>query len=384
VRLPVLLPVLLSVLLSVLLGACAANEPRIPPSELKPITQDVSVGPVWSRNLDDSGRGRFEPLVTEASVTVADEDGVVVRYERQSGDVLWRVALKRQLVSAVGGNDELVFVAGRDGWVLALDAESGDESWRTQVSSDVLAPVALAFDTAVVRSADGRVVRLNLADGTERWSSSWTPPALTINGYGRPLVVDGGVLVGLDDGRVVALNSANGRVLWEAVLSRPAGRSEVERMVDVDADIAVDTDGIYAVNFQGRAVRLEPSRGGVDWAVEMSSTSGLTVGDAKVVIVDDEGHVHALDKSSGSTLWTQEALRGRKPSAPALVGGSVVVGDFEGYLHVLDANTGLIQGRREIAHGAIRVQPQGDQRGLVVQSIEGEVRVVRLSSSGSS
>ncbi len=366
----------------VLVAACAADEPRIPPAQLESIAQSVSVERVWSRTLDDTGRGRFEPLVTQTSVTVADKDGLVVQYDRQSGERLWRAQLDTPLLSAVGGNDERIFVAGRDGWVLSLDATSGNEVWRTQVSSDVLAPVALAFDTAIVRSADGRIVRLDLADGSERWSSSWTPPALTINGYSSPLVVDGGVLLGLDDGRVLALNSANGRVLWEAVLSRPTGRSEIERMVDVDADIVVDADGIYAVNFQGRAVRLEPGRGGIDWAVDMSSTSGLAVDDTRVVIVDDEGHVHALDKNSGSTLWVQQALRGRRPSGPALIEDSVVVGDFEGYLHVLDANTGVLQGRRDVADGAIREQPVGDRRSLVVQSTEGEIRVLRLLSTG--
>lgn len=367
-----------------LLGACAADPPRIPPTELGSIDRSVPVESLWSRSLDDAGRGRFEPLVTESAVTVADGDGNVVSYSREQGTTLWSQDLDMRLISGVGGNDDTVFVSGSDGAVIALDATDGTERWRTRASSDVLAPVVLAFDTAIVRSADGRVVRLDLEDGEERWSGSWTPPALTINGYSRPLVVDGGVLVGLDDGRIVALNSSNGRTIWESVLSRPEGSSEVERMVDVDADISVDGDGIYVVNFQGRAARLEPARGSIDWAVPMSSTHAIAIGDDRVIVVDVDGELHALDKSSGSSLWVQSGLRGRFPSVPAVVDGAVVVGDFEGFLHVLDVATGELVGRRDLTDGAIRARPEGNRDSLVVQSREGEIRVLRLAPGGAS
>ena len=69
------------------------------------------------------------------------------------------------------------------------------------MSSEVLVPPVAAFGAVLVRSVDGRVVALEPADGSERWSVSNTPPPLTLTGYGRPTLVAGGVLVGLDDGR---------------------------------------------------------------------------------------------------------------------------------------------------------------------------------------
>jgi len=133
------------------------------------------------------------------------------------------------------------------------------------------------FEAAVVRSADGRVVVLELDDGSERWIQSETPPALTLNGYSRPLLVSGGLLMGLDDGRVVALELATGRLIWETVLSVPSGRSEIERLVDIDADIAIDNEGIYVANYQGRAARLEPARGQIVWSSAMSAGAGIAL-----------------------------------------------------------------------------------------------------------
>lgn len=358
---------------------CSADPPRIPPSELTEFAPKAQLDTRWSTTLDEAGTGRFEPLVTATSVYAADAEGRVERLALVDGQRVWRVELDTALLSGVGGDDDAVYVAAGDGRVVALDATDGSERWRARASSDVLVPVVSGFGALLVRSADGRLAALDPADGSERWSGSWTPPPLTLHGYSRPLLLDGGVLIGLDDGRLLALDSSNGRPLWETELTRPSGRSEVERLVDIDADVLVDNDGIYVVSFQGRAARVEPARGQVVWGVPMSSTSGLALGDDTLYVVDDESVVHALDKATGTTLWRQEAFRGRKLSAPLHVNDRLLVGDLEGYLHALDTVDGSIAARRRPAKSAIRVRPAGDAQHLVVQSVGGRVAVLRLA-----
>jgi len=139
-------------------------------------------------------------------------------------------------------------------------------------------------------------------DGTERWSQSNTPPALTLNGYSRPLLLDGGVLVGLDDGRLLALNTNSGELIWESVLSVPRGRSEVERLVDIDADIAIDDEGIYVANYQGKAARLEPGRGQIVWSTPLSAGSGIALNDVGLIVINEDDSIIKLDKETGQQL----------------------------------------------------------------------------------
>ena len=350
----------------------------MPPTPLGAFAPEVELPRDWSARLDESGRGRFEPLVTDSAVYVADGDGQVARLERDGGQRAWLVELDAALASGVGGDDGRVLVATGDGAVVALDAADGAELWRARASSEVLAPAAAGFGTLAVRSADGRLASLDPATGRERWSASWTPPALTLNGYGMPRVLDGGLLVGLDDGRVVALDARNGRPIWESALSVASGRSEVERLVDVDADVAVDDRGIYAVNHRGRAVRLEPGRGQAVWSVPMSSTAGLALGPEAVAVVDEESVVRALDKATGRELWAQKALRGRRLSPPAVAAGLVIVGDLEGYVHALRLDDGALAGRARPAKARIRARPVADAGALVVQAVDGTVASLRL------
>lgn len=357
-RWPTLQKGIMAVVLGTLIASCAAEPPLIPPTELRPISDARTLDRLWSMDAGEARRGRFLPYVSGNRVFVAGASGQVQRLDRRTGKTVWERDLDGRLASGVSGDGRRLYVSSSDGVVFALDAESGETLWSANASSEVLAPVSAGFGAVVVRSADGRIVALDPVDGRERWSVSNETPALTLHGYSRPLILDGGVLVGLDDGRLLALDLANGRAIWETVLSLPSGRSEVERLVDIDADVRVDDAAIYVINYQGKAARLEPGRGQLVWSVDMSSAVGLELFEDTVVLVDDEDVLHGLDKETGQTLWSQKALRGRRLSPPAITAeGEVVVGDLEGYLHVLSANDGKLLGRARISDEGITTRP---------------------------
>ncbi len=362
-----------------LLGACA-TEPVIPPNELSSINQNASVSTVWKKRIGKSKSGVFEALPMGDMIFQASMGGEVVARDKNTGKTLWRRVLEDDLASGVGGADNQVYVATENGDIQSLDASTGEPLWRVSASSEVLTPVSAGFGSLVLRSADGRIQMLDPKTGAERWSVSFTPPALTLNGYSRPLLLDGGVLVGLDDGRLIALNSADGRVLWETILSLPEGRSEVERLVDLDAPIVVDDNSIFAINYQGKLARIEPGKGQILWSVPASSTAGMAIVNNTIVVVDDADELIAFDASNGVPLWTQPLLRGRKLSSPQVAGdGAIVVGDFEGYLHIVDTNTGELIGRKRLTKKAIFPELVLWDNTLYVQSVDGTVAALQVS-----
>jgi len=341
-----------------LLAACTSEPPPVPPSELQPFTSEVQVLRLWSAKAGEAGRGVFEPYIGDNQVVVANGSGRVTSYAPGTGIRQWRSELGAKLTSGVGGSQDLLFVSDRDARVHALDSNSGAIEWQASAGSQVSMPVVSAFGVAMVRSSDGRVAALEIDDGEERWSVSNAPPALSLNGYSRPLLLDGGVLIGLDDGRLQALNLSNGRLIWESVLSVPRGRSEVERLVDIDADLLVDDEGIYVANYQGKVARLEPGRGEVVWSAPLSAGSGIALDDASLIVIDDNDVVHKFNKNDGQKLWSNDTMTGRRLSPPAFSAeGDLLVGDLEGYLHVLDNQTGKALGRIRISDSPIQARP---------------------------
>lgn len=362
------------------LAACASEPPPVPPAELRATTADVQPLRLWSAKIGEAGRGRFEPLVTDTHIVAANRSGMVTSLSRDGGMRSWRTDLDVRLSSGVGGDESRVYVSDIDGVVHALDAQTGESLWQTAASSEILVPVAAGFGVAIVRSTDGRVVALEPEDGRERWSVSNTPPALTLNGYSRPRLLDGGVLVGLDDGRLLALNMSNGKLIWEAVISVPSGRSEVERLVDIDADIVLDDEGIYLANYQGKAARVEPGRGQIVWAVPLSAGAGIALREDSLIVIDDKDAVHRLDKQSGQIMWSNDTMPGRRLSPPAFTpAGDIVVGDVEGYVHVMDFATGELIGRIRLTDEPIKARPVTRDDAVIVQATDGLVAAYRFA-----
>jgi len=363
----------------IFLAACATEPPPVPPAELVAVQPTAALKSEWRRSGHATGRSDLQPLPLTDGLYVASRAGVVQRLNRADGKPLWSTDLKQILGAGVAGDGNRIYVSSEDGVVFALDADSGEELWTQKASSEVLVPVSARFGAVVVRSADGRVVALEPDTGAGRWSVSFTPPALTINGYSRPVVVDGGVLLGLDDGRVMALALDTGRVIWESIVSVPSGRSEVERLVDIDGDIQIDEEAIYLANYRGRIVRLEPAQGNIVWSTPMSSSAGVLLSGDKVFVVNEEDSVLEVDKVSGQIGWEQKALRGRRLTRPVAIDeNTLMVADFEGYLHLLSAKTGALIGRSRVGKKAIRTAPTQADNITYVQSSDGALAALRL------
>lgn len=362
------------------IGGCASEPPPVPPAELKATTAEVQLLRLWSSKVGEAGRGRFEPMVSDERIVLANRRGRVTSLKRDGGMRDWRTDLDVRLHSGVGGDDSQVYVNDINGVVHALDATSGEPLWQQAASSEILRPVSAGFGVVVVRSTDGRVAALEPKDGSERWSVSNTPPALTLNGYSQPRLLSGGVLVGLDDGRLLALNMSNGKLIWETVISVPSGRSEVERLVDIDADIVLDDEGIYLANYQGKVARIEPGRGQIVWSIPMSAGAGIALKEDSLIVIDDKDTVHRLDKQSGQILWSNDTMPGRRLSPPAFTpAGDVVVGDVEGYVHVLDLATGILVGRTRMTDEPIKARPIATDDAVIVQATDGLVAAYRFA-----
>ena len=311
----------------------------------------------------------------------ARASGEVTAAALNNGKRQWRTKLDVTISGGVGLGAELVFVGTADAEVIALDRKDGEPRWRVPVSSEVLVSPVATTGYVIVRCADGRVIALNSATGQRLWLRHWPVPLLTLRGESRPVIVDDKVLVGLADGRLVALDIFDGRTLWEAVVTAPKGRTDLERMVDVDAAPLVANGRVYVAAHQGRVVALELETGRNLWSADVGSALGMVSDGAALYVVDDMDQVWALDLRSGRSLWKQDKLKHRRLSSPALIGDRVAVADFEGYTHWLASDDGRLVARYQIGGEeveAIRVAPQVVGEIAYVRSEFGRIEALGL------
>ncbi|TBU98843.1 outer membrane protein assembly factor BamB [Stutzerimonas kirkiae] len=352
--------------LAVLAVGCSSNDKKEPqPAELTKFTAEVKLKKQWSRSIGD-GQGKTYNLLTPAlygeHIYAADVEGLVVAMDRETGKVVWKQDLDVPVSGGVGVGYGLVLVGTLTGEVLALDVESGEQVWRTRVSSEVLASPAVNGDIVLVQTQDDRLIALNIDDGSQRWSYESSPAVLTLRGTGAPLLTNQLAIAGLSSGKVVALDTSRGLPVWEQRVAVPQGRSELERIVDIDGGLLLSGGTLYVATYQGRAAALELQSGRILWQRDASTYSGIAQGYGSIYLSLADGSVEAIDERSTTALWRNEELTRRQLSGPSVFSSYVAVGDFEGYLHLLSQIDGRFVSRIRIDSAGLRSRPvvEGD------------------------
>ena len=172
------------------------------------------------------------------------------------------------------------------------------------------------------------------------------------------MIAEENIIEGYDNGKLMAMRLTDGKYAWETSIAIPKGRSEVERLVDLDVD-PIDVGGIiYIASYHGGVAALSESDGEVLWRNEtISSYTGLGHDTRYLYVSDTSDDVWQLEQRTGASLWKQKDLHQRKLTAPAVYENYVVVGDFEGYVHWLSKSDGRQLGRIKISDSAIDAKP---------------------------
>jgi outer membrane protein assembly factor BamB len=303
----------------------------------------------------------------ETRLFAAGRDGDVAAFDLKSGKQVWRVDTKLALAGGTGVGSDIVAVGSADGQVVALSADNGAERWRADVKGEVLSSPAVSATEVVVRTVDGKLRALALADGKEVWSTEQQIPRLTLRGVAAPVVVRDLAISGFDNGRVLAVSLNDGATVWDSPVSPSHGRTELERLNDIDAAVKVSGDDVFVAGFQGRAAMLALDSGQIWWTRDLSSYRGVDVDDDQMYLSSSGGELVALKRRTGVEVWRNDVLKRRSLSAPVVAGEFVAVADLDGYVHWFDRTTGTLAGR---------VKAGGDRVTNAPLSVNGIVYVI--------
>ncbi len=326
-----------------LLAACSSNDKVDPPASLVKIRETVRIEKLWSANVGGAAPKLRLGLGVAAEggrVFAAGHDGDVSAYALNSGKTLWQAKTRVKIAGGPGVGDGLVVVGASYGDIVALDAFTGALRWKTRVNSEILSAPAIGGGVVLLRAVDGRLVALSAENGRQLWAAEQNVPRLSLRGAATPLISGDMAISGFDNGRVMAIGLRDGQTAWDIAVAPPSGRSELERLVDIDSGLSAVGDDVYAVTYQGKVARLAKDSGQVWWSRDLSSYRGLATDDDGVYISTSEGQLVKIGRRTGVELWRTDSLKNRKLSAPVVVGGQVAVADFKGFVHFFDVNTG--------------------------------------------
>jgi outer membrane protein assembly factor BamB len=382
-----------AVSLALLLSACSTmanwtssflggSDNSEPPAELREITDPIPLKELWSTSVGVGHDKQFVSLVPnvyEEQVFVADRKGRVLALDAETGKKNWQVKTEAAISGGPGVGSGVVLVGTSDAEVLALASDDGSLLWKVEVSSEVLSVPQVDFDKVIVQTADGNITALGLDSGEQLWIHDRSVPVLTLRGTSTPAVEGGLVVAGFANGKLVGLSAEKGFPVWEVSIAIPQGRSEIDRLVDIDGDPIIVGGVVYVTTYQGRIAVIEAQTGNQGWQRDMSSHVGLGVDFSQVYVTDDESNVWALSRSTGASEWRQDELLNRKLTAPEPIEDYVAVGDFEGYVHLLSRYDGRIAARARVDSKGIQEKPLASDDILYVYGNSGKLSAFTLS-----
>ncbi|MGH8457697.1 MAG: outer membrane protein assembly factor BamB, partial [Stenotrophobium sp.] len=361
------------------LAGCGDKNLRKPAVLQDIIHPAIRADKVWSSSAgggSDSYYSSLQMSVQEDAVFAADVDGNVYAFNTKNGDRIWRAKTKARVIAGPSVSGNMVLVGTLDAQVIALKRSDGSQLWRATLSSEVLAPPAGDGDVLVARTVDGHVYGLSPATGERLWNFDRFEPNLTLRGLSEPLVLGAHAYVGLDSGHLVSIQLTDGKPAWEQVIAVPSGRTELDRITDIDAGLLAGSNNIFAASFGGELACVDEDSGQVLWRRSIKSYTGMAQAGNLVFVTDESGVVWALDAATGAAAWKQEGLLYRKLSPPVVFDGYVVVADFEGYLHWLDPKDGHMIARTRAGSDPIRAYMSVQAGMLYVMNTAGKIMAI--------
>lgn len=355
-------------------GVFGDKDEELEPKELLSFKQTLKVKRLWSAKVGGDAaflRVALRPVGDGTRIYAAGYDGVVAAFDPESGREIWKIKLDTELSAGPGVGENRVVVVARNGIAIVLDASTGEQVWRKNVDGESLARPLISGEVVIVQTIDNRMQALSIFDGRKMWSLEQSTPTLTMRGSADPVLASTTVIGGFDNGRLIAADRDTGNVAWESLLSPPTGRSDLDRLSDIDGSIAIVGQDIFAAGYQGRLAAIASESGQVLWSREISSFEGVSADWSSVYTATDGGEIVALAKRDGVEAWRSDDLLRREPTLPTPFHTTVAVGDLEGYVHFFSNVNGSPVARIKLGGAAISNAPVAVANRLYVQNDAG-------------
>ena len=356
------------------------NTPK--PAALKAFTPKIDLVEKWSVSMSKPSKAstylKLKPSIHGNIIYTANANGMVQAIDKTTGKILWSKQLKEGVVSGPTVAEGYIALGTNRSSVVLLRQTDGSELQRLKVSGDALSKTVIMNHKAIVKTIDGNLYAFDLKTGKKLWVSEHGSPSLILKASSSPVIMGKLVLVGFSDGKLDAIDIQSGRIEWQRSIAFASGASDVERLVDIDADPIVQGDIVYLASYQGYVGALSLTSGQFVWRKPASVYKNLAIDATTLYVVDSNDVLWAFDKQSGLVKWKQLSLKARGLTEPVLIGNRLIVGDRTGFVHVLAAQSGALLSRKQLS-GPIDIAPAVSGNSIFVMTVNGKLN--RLSVS---
>lgn len=264
---------------------------------------------------------------------------------RKSGVELWRSELKGVGVGEPLFYGDLLITPTDDGLLTAYDINQRAVIWRRQFAGLVRVPLTLNAETLFVCDGTNSVYAIKAETGEVLWQHKHEVPVyqsesqkFTLQGEARPQYFEGKLFVGFSDGQLVALNAQRGEVIWKKDLA-----PQLNQFEDVDADVAIVGDTLYAASAASGLYALSLKDGSIKWFFPQEGIITLAGFEGDLILGLQHGEVGRFSPTDRAFRWRVSFGTDGAPLRPLIFPHGIAFTLSRGGLYVLDAHTGELR-----------------------------------------
>lgn len=344
--------------LTLALAGCAnkGKVEKVKPNPLPKLEQAKTLAPVFSNSVastEEADPLRLRMDADNGVVFSVNPNGEVQAYKGK--ERLWQKKISKQgLTAGVEAADGIVVVGNAKGQLFALDQATGEQKWTAQLTGALLSPSLIQAGRVISVTNDGTVYANDVATGQQTWTYNLPNVQFSLRGMAAPVSLDARhVLIASSNAYIYVIDALSGIPKMQRRVAVSDGRSDVQRLIDIDGEPTVAGQFLITTSYQGQVTALDLASQQVIWSNDASSIQRPEVAGNGVFVTQTDGKIVAYEITTGQTLWENDQLLNRNLSNPVMLGQDLVVGDLDGVLHLINPATGKLVGRSKTS-GEVR------------------------------
>lgn len=311
------------------------------------------------------------PVVWKNNVYVGDDLGNLTCYKLKNGAKRWSFKAGNRIVGTPSVENGIVVFGSADKNIYGVNANTGKQIWKIPTNEAVLGAVTIENGIAYIGGSDNTFRAIVIKTGTQLWQYN------KLNGYveTKPLIVGDKVIFGAWDTNLYALNKDFGHTVW--------------KWTNGIKSTHYSPASVWPVSANGKVVVVDPERAMTAIDLETGKTVWRTKQSMvreSIGISQDGKHIYAKTmqdsvvcySSQGETplkIWSSNVGYGYEHNPSMLVEKDATVygSTKNGLVFALDALTGKVVWKHKIGNSLVNtVVPIGKKR-VLITSASGEV-----------
>ncbi|BBP42975.1 outer membrane protein assembly factor BamB [Thiosulfativibrio zosterae] len=376
------------------LTACSSAKIVRVPTPLAEMSSPLELQRDWQLTLDQFAYSDSEGLyfgADDQQVYFATPSGLLTAVTKSTktrwqDQIVWQQKFDQPLISGPTVEEENLILGTAKGSLIALSKKTGQLVWQTQLSSEVLSRAVVADGDIYVRTVDGKLNAVKASTGKVKWVVDHQLPNLSLRGIAPITIHDDVVYVGWESGYVEALSAKSGERLWRTQVAIPKGRTDLERMVDLQSQLILTQGRLFVLGYHGQLVSLNPQTGNLYWSKPVSGFRDFVVDESRVYLVDEDDILSAFDVANGTEVWRKDAYKYRVlTDVLSYNSDQLLLADGQGYVFWIDKIDGSEFARSRVSNnygtGDKIVRVMQDDNRIYIQDVDGIVSAYRIKPS---